>query len=55
MLEGIQDTLWVLDYYQGHQWALGHLRTETLREMRAAAGEATTTDAGAAAPVLGPP
>lgn len=29
MLTAIKDVLWLLDYYQGHTWALEHVRTET--------------------------
>jgi hypothetical protein len=28
-LEAIRDVLWLLDFYQGHVWALEHLRRET--------------------------
>ncbi len=41
ILDAVQDTLWMLDYYQGHQWALGHVRTETIKELQTAAGPAT--------------
>jgi hypothetical protein len=29
MLSGIRDVLWLLDYYNGHGWALAHVREET--------------------------
>ena len=34
ILLAIKDLIWILDYYQGYEWALKYVRSETLEAMR---------------------
>ncbi|MCQ8127386.1 hypothetical protein [Methylomonas rivi] len=34
ILEAIQDTLWLLDYYSGHSWAYNHISESTKHEIK---------------------
>ena len=33
LLFAVRDTVWLLDYYQGHSWALDYVRKSTLESM----------------------